>query len=251
MRTNGNTHLSNHLPRQNSAGLRQELQGLLIFLTMAPAAGAASAKRKRTSATEKPTKKRRASSGDEEAEEDPNAKILLMEQGILESRKNYNDIAVLLTQAQDFATGKPESMLSTVALCRIFMRLLAQGSLIAKKSLSEKETVVVGWLKDQFGQFKAVLLELLGEEEVASTALTLCMRILKAEGQHLYDKAEYTFPRAFMEDIVTRLIAADNDEVRQAFIEEFAEQFDDIRYYTFKSTKYVCHPPSLHISLQD
>ncbi len=203
---------------------------------MAPAAGAASAKRKRSAATEKPTKKRRASSGDEE-EEDPNAKILLMEQGILESRKNYNDIAVLLTQAKDFEAGKPESMLSTVALCRIFMRLLAQGSLIAKKSLSEKETVVVGWLKDQFGQFKEVLLDLLGEEEVAATALTLCMRTLKAEGQHLYDKAEYTFPRAFMEDIVTRLIAADNDEVRQAFIEEFAEQFDDIRYYTFKSAK--------------
>lgn len=201
---------------------------------MAPPSGAASAKRKRTSATEQPTKKRRASSAEEE---DPNAKILLMEQGILESRKNYNDIAVLLTQAQDFKSGKPEAMLSTIALCRIFVRLLAQGSLIAKKTLSEKETVVVGWLKGQFGQFKEVLLDLLLEEEVATTALTLCMRTLQAEGQYLYDKAEFTFPRAFIEDIITRLIAADNDEVRQAFIEEFAEQYDDIRYYTFKSAK--------------
>jgi U3 small nucleolar RNA-associated protein 19 len=203
---------------------------------MASLSGAVSAKRKRTSATEQPTKKRRASSAEEE---DPNAKILLMEQGILESRKNYNDIAVLLAQAQDFKSGKPEAMLSTIALCRIFVRLLAQGSLIAKKSLSEKETVVVGWLKGQFGQFKEVLLALLGDEEVATTALTLCMRTLKAEGQYLYDKAEFTFPRAFIEDIVTGLIAADNDEVRQAFIEEFAEQYDDIRYYTFKSAKYV------------
>lgn len=201
---------------------------------MAPPSGAASAKRKRTSATEQPTKKRRASSAEEE---DPNAKILLMEQGILESRKNYNDIAVLLTQAQDFKSGKPEAMLSTIALCRIFVRLLAQGSLIAKKTLSEKETVVVGWLKGQFGQFKEVLLDLLLEEEVATTALTLCMRTLQSEGQYLYDKAEFTFPRAFIEDIITRLIAADNDEVRQAFIEEFAEQYDDIRYYTFKSAK--------------
>ena len=201
---------------------------------MASPSGAVSAKRKRTSATEQPTKKRRASSAEEE---DPNAKILLMEQGILESRKNYNDIAVLLTQAQDFKSGKPEAMLSTIALCRIFVRLLAQGSLIAKKTLSEKETVVVGWLKGQFGQFKEVLLDLLLEEEVATTALTLCMRTLQSEGQYLYDKAEFTFPRAFIEDIITRLIAADNDEVRQAFIEEFAEQYDDIRYYTFKSAK--------------
>ncbi|KAG5978999.1 hypothetical protein E4U55_005680 [Claviceps digitariae] len=198
------------------------------------AKGIEGSKRKRASTDDKPAKRRRSSSA---ASDDPNAKILLLEQGILESRKNYNDITVLLTTAGQYATGEPESMLATVALCRVFMRLLAQGSLIAKKTLSEKDLVVVSWLKEQLSQYKAILLRLLGEEELAVTALTLSMRLLKAEGQFLYDKEEYSFPTAFMESIVRAILVSDNEDVRRAFIEEFAEQYDDIRFFTFKSVK--------------
>ncbi|KAG6028811.1 hypothetical protein E4U41_000570 [Claviceps citrina] len=192
------------------------------------------AKRKRSSADEKPAKKRRSAS---EERDDANAKILLLEQGILESRKNYNDISVLLRIAGRYESGEPESMLAAVALCRVFMRLLAQGSLIAKKSLSEKDLVVVGWLKDQLSQYKAVLLSLLLEEELAATALTLSMRLLKAEGQFLYDKEEYSFPTAFMESIVRAVLISDHEDVREAFIGGFAEQYDDLRFFTFKSVK--------------
>ncbi|KAF7543491.1 hypothetical protein G7Z17_g10698 [Cylindrodendrum hubeiense] len=195
-------------------------------------------KRKRPSNTEKPTKRRRSSASSDEAE-DPNAKILSMEQGILESRKNYNDITVLLTTMDEFRSGSPEGMLAAVALCRIFVRLLAQGALISKKTLSEKDLVVVGWLKEQFGEYKTKLVSILNDEELAHTALTLCMRTLKAEGDFLYDKDEYTFPRAFIRDIVSTVFLADNEDVVTAYVEEYAEQFDDIRYYTFNSIKYA------------
>ena len=161
----------------------------------------------------------------------------MMEQGILESRRNYNDITVLLTAANKFSNGESESMLATVALCRIFVRLLTQGALIAKKSLSEKDLVVVGWLKEQFGVYKETLLAILRDEELAPTALTLCMRTLKAEGEYLYDKEEYTFPRAFLREIVSTLFVTDNEDITKMYVEEFVEQFDDIRYYTFNSVK--------------
>ncbi|KAG5999221.1 hypothetical protein E4U43_002209, partial [Claviceps pusilla] len=196
------------------------------------AKGVEGSKRKRALTEDKPAKRRRSSSVESD---DPNAKILLLEQGILESKKNYNDISVLLTTAGQYANGEPESMLAAVALCRVFMRLLAQGCLIAKKSLSEKDLVVVGWLKDQLSQYKVILLNLLGEEELAVTALTLSMRLLKAEGQFLYDKEEYSFPTAFLESIVGAILVSDNEDVRRAFIEEYAEQYDDIRFFTFKS----------------
>ncbi|KAJ4326477.1 Maturation and nuclear export of 40S ribosomal subunits interacting protein [Fusarium piperis] len=195
-------------------------------------------KRKRSSTQEKPTKRRRSSSASDESE-DPNAKILLMEQGILESRKNYNDITVLLSTANDFKKGEPESMLATVALCRIFVRLLTQGALISKKSLSEKDLVVAGWLKEQFGEFKKALLAMLRDEELAPTALTLCMRTLKAEGQFMYDKEEYIFPRAFHREIMESLLVSENEDASKVYIEEFAEQYDDIRYFTFNSVKYI------------
>jgi U3 small nucleolar RNA-associated protein 19 len=204
---------------------------------MAKAASAERVKRKRPSTHEQPTTKRRRSSASSNESDDPNAKILLMEQGILESRKNYNDITVLLSTANDFKNENSESMLATVALCRIFLRLLAQGSLIAKKTLSEKDLVVVGWLKGQFGEFKKTLVTLLRDEELAPTALTLCMRTLKAEGEFLYDKDEYTFPRAFLRDIVAALFESENEDVIKAYVEEFVEQYDDIRYFTFNSVK--------------
>jgi U3 small nucleolar RNA-associated protein 19 len=191
------------------------------------------AKRKRLSNGEKSVKRRR-STGEEE---DPNAKILLMEQGILESKKNYNDITVLLTMMRQFDSGNEESLLAAVALCRVFVRLLAQGSLVPKKDLSDKERVVVSWLKDHFFQYKSELLLLLKDEDVGVTALTLCMRALKAEGEFLYDKDDYTFPRKFLEQIVAVIAAPGQEEVRKAFLEEYLEQYDDIRYFTFKSVK--------------
>lgn len=196
-------------------------------------------KRKRSSTQEKPTKRRRSSSSASDESEDPNAKILLMEQGILESRKNYNDITVLLGTANDFRGGEPESMLAAVALCRIFVRLLTQGALISRKSLSEKDLVVVGWLKEQFGEFRKALLAMLRDEELAPTALTLCMRTLKAEGEFMYDKDEYTFPRAFHRQIMESLLVGENEDAGKVYIEEFAEQYDDIRYFTFSSVKCV------------
>ncbi|OAA77673.1 nucleolar complex protein 4 [Akanthomyces lecanii RCEF 1005] len=200
---------------------------------MAPSGQASSVKRKRSAPAEKVSKRQRAASSEDE--EDPNAEILLMEQGILESKKNYNNIAVLLRKAADFESGNPEAMFSTIALCRIFMRLMAQGSLVSKKSQSEKDQVVVGWLRDQYGQLKDVLLDLLSEDDVAATALTLCMRTLKAEGECLKDKSDYAFPRDFLGKIVKNIIASENDDIRKIYIEEFAEQYDDIRYYTFAS----------------
>lgn len=200
--------------------------------------GAERIKRKRSSVQEEPTKRRRSSVSSNESE-DPNAKILLMEQGILESRKNYNDITVLLSTANDFKNGDPESMLATVALCRIFLRLLAQGSLVLKKSLSEKDQVVVGWLRKQFAEFKRTLVAILRDEELAPTALTLCMRTLKAEGESFSEKEEYSFPRSFLRDIVSSLFASENDEVMKAYIEEFVEEYDDIRYFTFDAVKHI------------
>ena len=202
---------------------------------MPPAAAGERIKRKRVSTNEKPTKRRRSSSDD--GAEDPNAKILLMEQGILESKKNYNDITILLSTMDDFSGASPEPLLAAVALCRIFVRLLAQGSLIAKKTLSEKDLVVVGWLKEQFVEYKTKLLTVLQDEELASTALTLSMRTLKAEGEFLYDKNEYSFPKAFLRDIVSALIMSDNEDVMKVYVEEFVEEYDDIRYYTFNSIK--------------
>ncbi|KAF7560862.1 hypothetical protein G7046_g3301 [Stylonectria norvegica] len=203
---------------------------------MAPVAAEERPKRKRASDNENPIKRRRASI--DEAE-DPNVKIIAIEEGISASKKNYNDITVLFTIMDEFSSGKPEPIMAAVALCRVFVRLLAQGALITKKTLSEKDMVVAGWLKEQFAEYKTKLIAMLKDDDLASTAMALSMRILKSEGEHLYDKDEYTFPRLFIREIVAAVIKSGNEDVMGEFVEDYAEQFDDIRYYTFNSVKYA------------
>ena len=55
----------------------------------------------------------------------------------------------------------------------------------------------------------------------------------------MYDKEEYIFPRAFHRDIMESLLMSENEDASKVYIEEFAEQYDDIRYFTFSSVKYV------------
>lgn len=201
---------------------------------MAPKAAERS-KRKSDSTQEKPAKRRRSSSAESEGLD---TKILMMENGIVESRKNYNDITVLMKHVDDFSKDPSTAMLAAIALCRVFTRLLAQGSLTPKKGISEKESILVGWLRERLDDYKAKLISLLGEEEVAPTVLTVCMRTLKAEGEFLNsNKEDYSFPKVFLQDILAVVVQSGDEDLKKAFIEEFAEQYDDVRFYTFNVMK--------------
>ena len=61
------------------------------------------------------------------------------------------------------------------------------------------------WLRTQLGEYQSNLMAILKEEELASTALTLCMRLLKAEGDHLNGVGEYQFPHGFLNNVLTIL----------------------------------------------
>ena len=96
-------------------------------------------KRKRSKASEKANKRAKAESSDED---DPQADILLLENEILESKKNYNNITTLLELAQK-DHDDDSTQLALVSLCRVFLRLLASGNLSRRLGQSEKDIVVV------------------------------------------------------------------------------------------------------------
>lgn len=195
-------------------------------------------KRKRPVTKEAPKKRARSeSSSEDEEDQDPEAAILLLETAILESKKNYNNITTLIQIARRQDEDDEQALLAIVALCRVFIRLLAAGSLSRKKNLPEKEVILVHWLRDRLAEYHAVILSLFNQEEQAMTALTLSMRLLKAEGQYPQtDKEDYSFPKALLRGIVGALCQPGVDEaVRTEFIEKFIDEFDDVRFYTFKA----------------
>ncbi|KAG6362175.1 hypothetical protein INS49_010405 [Diaporthe citri] len=201
-------------------------------------------KRKRPDTTEPPKKRARSDSGssahdqaeDDGEGDDPQAKILLLETAILESKRNYNNITALLHIARVQDNDEDEALLATVALCRVFIRLLAAGSLLRRKNLAEKDVILVHWLRDRLAEYHEVLLSFLTSDDHALTALTLSMRLLKAHGQYPYREGdEHSFPKVLLRDVVAALCRPGADQVRREFVEKFVDEYDDIRLYTFKA----------------
>ncbi|GAP86312.1 putative nucleolar complex protein 4 [Rosellinia necatrix] len=193
-----------------------------------------SLKRKRAKASEKVSKRTKTDSSDEEQGDDAQAEILLLEDDILKSKKNYNSITTLLDLAKT-QDDSDVSLFATVSLCRVLLRLLASGSLSRKTGQSEREAIVLQWLKARLVDYKRLLINLLEDESSASTALALSMRLLKAETQISSDKSEVVFPKIFLKDIVTALVHQKFQEVQAEFREKYLGDYADIRLYTFQA----------------
>ncbi|KAF4625556.1 hypothetical protein G7Y89_g12612 [Cudoniella acicularis] len=186
-------------------------------------------KRKRVSSEKRPSKRARSESSDEDGQ----AQILLLENEIFESKKNYNNIATLIKIFTADTEDADDSVVAAISLCRVFTRLIVAGDLVQKRGASEKEVVVVKWLKERYTEYKTALLDILGEEGISATALTLCMRLLKTEGESTRDSQEYQFPSTFLTGIVRSLIDPESDpNARKEFSEKYVEEYDDIRFYT-------------------
>jgi U3 small nucleolar RNA-associated protein 19 len=195
-----------------------------------------SSKRKRPASDQKPAKRARS----ESSEEDVQAQILLLENEIFESKKNYNNIGKLIKLFQHEDEDVDNSMLAAISLCRVFARLMSSGDMAKKSGSTEKDIVVIQWLRKRYSEYKSSLLLLFREEGVESTALTLCMRLLKAEGQYLRNGHDYHFPASFLTEIIQALLGLDGGEaVRKEFSAKYVEEYDDVRFYTFKSIRLV------------
>jgi U3 small nucleolar RNA-associated protein 19 len=193
-------------------------------------------KRKRDKVPEKASKRAKAESSDSEDENDRQAEILLLEDEILQSKKNYNNIAVLLELAKK-QDDLDVALFATVSLCRVFLRLMASGSLSRKPGQSERETVVIQWLKGRLSDYKKLLVAQLGQEPSASTALTLSMRLLKTETQ-VTNKKEVAFPRDFLKEIIGAIVRTGFEDVESEFCEKYMAVYADVRFYAFKLIRY-------------
>jgi U3 small nucleolar RNA-associated protein 19 len=219
---------------------------------MAPNMAESGVKRKRKSAEgpSKKKKKARSESGDESGGDNDNqqSQILLLENGILESRKNYNNISTLLSIAKKYEEEEDvdTAVVAAVSLCRVFIRLLANGNLTTKKGASEKEQTVLRWLRERLSEYRTILVSMLQHDGAAMTALTLGMRLLKAEAEYAKGSEDYSFPGQSFAAILEGLLQPEVDEdVRDEFGEKFVGEYDDIRFYTFRTLREILSETSV------
>ncbi|XXG99212.1 hypothetical protein Hte_005548 [Hypoxylon texense] len=205
--------------------------------------GGKSLKRKQPKISETANKRAKAESDGDSEDDNLTNDILRLEQEILESKKNYNNITTILELARN-KEDDDTAQFALVSLCRVFLRLFASGNLARKSGQSEKDEVVIQWLRKRLGDYKRLLISSLSQEDAAPTALTLVMRILQAEGKYLKDKDEYNFPTNSLREVVDELVQNGSEDIRQEFCEKFLGEYADIRFYTFKVLKDVLSPDS-------
>lgn len=183
---------------------------------------------------------------DSSDEADIHAEILLLEQNILESRKNYNQISTLIGYTQAVGSENQKDVVAAIALCRVFCRLMIAGSLVKNRDSSGNDITIVQWLKERYQDYKNRLLSILQEGDVArqSTALTLLMRLVKEEKAYLNLPDEAVWRTGVFADVVSVLVTNTvADKTRMEFVEKYIENFDDVRYYTFDCLSNMSPPP--------
>ncbi|KAF2151343.1 CBF-domain-containing protein [Myriangium duriaei CBS 260.36] len=135
-----------------------------------------------------------------------------------------------------------ERLAAAVALCRIFYRLISGERLVKRKNLSPEERDEVDHLRGSLTLYVDGLCKFLAHEDdhVRSTALTLLMRIVKAEVSQQESRSTQAWKTGAFYSLVRTLITKKNVEGPvQEFLEAFVEEHDDIRFYTFAAIERV------------
>ncbi|KAL8952953.1 MAG: hypothetical protein Q9222_001172 [Ikaeria aurantiellina] len=169
--------------------------------------------------------------------------ILTLEGQILQSRKHYNNIASLLRYCQDDGSQISSSSLAAVALCRVFCRLIANGSISKPGEGQEKEIVVVKWLRGQLENYKQTLLGFFSSNDPGkqNSALTLLMRLLKDESQNSHLAPESIWRNGVFARLILKILDSNTaDAVREEFVEKYVQSYDDVRLYTFACLSDMC-----------
>ena len=165
------------------------------------------------------------------------SQILLLEQQILNSRRNYNNLLTLIELARWSGPANNQQHHAVVALCRVFCRLMATGHLIKTRNIPENEAVVIQWLGERLQTFHDLLLDILlqGDYEQQCTALVLSMQLIKEEATYMELKEDSFWMKGLFYGVLQGLILHKvSDQIRRDFVKNFVDRYDDIRFYTFK-----------------
>ena len=170
---------------------------------------------------------------------------LRLEEKILESRTNYNSIHTLLKCLQQEDEPKKKRTIAAVALCRIFCKLMARGSLSKLHESSSNDHVIMQWLRERLHAFEQALLRMLKSKNIGTQgiALTILMRLLKDEASHLNQSADVLWQEGIFWQLLQTLIEGTVvEETRTEFVEGYVVKYEDVRYYTFACLAYVSKP---------
>ncbi|MCJ1386626.1 hypothetical protein MMC17_009752 [Xylographa soralifera] len=169
---------------------------------------------------------------------DPGFDVNDLEGQILESRRHYNNISTLLEYIRLSEVNRFRNHEAVLALCRIFSRLMARGSMTAPQQLDKNEGMIVEWLRRKYEEYCDNLLDSLanGTHEEKRASLTILMQLFREETSGQKSNEELTWKKGTFPSIVQAVASPiTGDRIQETFIEGYVEQCSDIKFYTFQA----------------
>lgn len=163
-------------------------------------------------------------------------KIQTLEKSILSSRRHYNKISILLSFACDQQAKCHKDILAAVALGRIFTQFFASGNMSAPAGAPKSEIMVTKWLIQKFENYKIELLRLMTSPypDKSLTALTIIMQLIREDASQRKFTDETPWRKGLFPQLLNLLVSAANiEDVRGKFIDEYLKIYDDVRYFSF------------------
>lgn len=162
--------------------------------------------------------------------------ILKAEQQISKSQKHYNEIARILeiAKTQDSKSSREKAAFASVSLCRVFCRLISNGSLGASKESNESRVTVIAWLKQKLTEYEDILLKNLRDARDAATqesVLNLYMLLVKhqVKDHNSRNWKQSSFPKLFK----TLLKSSPSHGIATLFTVLYFSKFHDVQFNSY------------------
>ena len=168
--------------------------------------------------------------------------VSILEDHILKSRQYYNNISTLIEYTRQSGESQNRNREAVIALCRIFSRLMARGSMTASQHVDENESMITEWLRRKYQEYCDNLLDSLanGTHEEQSASLIILMQLFKEEALGQKPDEESTWKKGTFISIVRAVVnSATGNGTREAFVDSYVKRFSDIKVYTFQALAYV------------
>ena len=200
-------------------------------------------KRKRTDTIAAPSRVARQRCRDAAlAQSDIEEHIQTLEMQIGESRRNYNKFTTLINYTRDSSiVDSVRRRLASLALCRIFSRLMGQGIMTITNRGTTNEEFIRIWLLKRYQEYRHALLATLvnpGDRAIASFAVKLLMRLWKDEVECWRLVEDTTWKTGTFNQVMRALFSATAvTSTLTEFVDTFVVKYDDIRFNTLKTIR--------------
>ncbi|KAJ2698136.1 Maturation and nuclear export of 40S ribosomal subunits interacting protein [Coemansia sp. IMI 209128] len=188
---------------------------------------------------------KRKHSGTKEESKAVVERIIQLENNVVSSQQNLNDIVDILAIAK---SGKVETaFVATNSLGRIFSGLWKQGLLKRSKDEKAATSTVSEWLRSNYNEYMGVLKTQLKHQEAAIqvAALKLLMQAVAHEGENASrSSGSYEFPNSLYLSILELILDGSeaSDHLLRSLADSYLNLYDDLRYFFYRDIAKIASP---------